>query len=129
MGRWSAGAPICHPTSGSPSGGRNQNISDSGSFANEPAHRFWWSAERHGLRTPLMIRISKQHMIHAKRLVRVRTAALVCVALVVLGIPSIAQQRLVVVGGGKRPPEAMKKFVEWAGGKAAYILVIPWATS
>src|SRR5688572_13199633 len=70
-----------------------------------------------------------KYMSHAKWLTRVRTTALVCVALVALGIPSIAQQRLVVVGGGKRPPEAMKKFVEWAGGKSANILVIPWATS
>jgi cyanophycinase len=70
-----------------------------------------------------------KHMSHTKSLTRVRTAALLCVALVALGIPSIAQQRLVVVGGGKRPPEAMKRFVKWAGGSSANILVIPWATS
>ncbi len=42
---------------------------------------------------------------------------------------AFGQQRLVVVGGGKRPPEAMKRFVEWAGANSANILVIPWATS
>ena len=40
-----------------------------------------------------------------------------------------AQQRLVAVGGGKRPPEVMKRFVEWGGGTKANILVITWATS
>jgi cyanophycinase len=41
----------------------------------------------------------------------------------------VGQERLVVVGGGKRPEAAMRKFVEWAGGERANILVIPWATS
>jgi cyanophycinase len=49
------------------------------------------------------------------------TALLVCGA--------AAQERLVVVGGGKRPQAAMSKFVEWAGRDRANILVIPWATS
>jgi cyanophycinase len=42
---------------------------------------------------------------------------------------AIAQERLIVVGGGKRPPAAMSKFVEWAGMERANILVIPWATA
>ena len=58
-----------------------------------------------------------------------RTIVYICVVLFVFAGVSLAQQRLVVVGGGKRPPEAMKKFVEWAGGNSANILVIPWATS
>ena len=33
-----------------------------------------------------------------------------------------------IVGGGDRPESAMAKFVEWAGGAKANILVIPWAT-
>lgn len=42
---------------------------------------------------------------------------------------SIAQEHLVIVGGGDRPAEAMSRFVEWAGGKdKAHILIIPWAT-
>ncbi|MEP6789045.1 MAG: cyanophycinase [Acidobacteriota bacterium] len=39
------------------------------------------------------------------------------------------QQRLMVVGGGLRPPEVTKKFVEWSGGAKAKILVITWATA
>ena len=42
---------------------------------------------------------------------------------------SLAQERLVVVGGGKRPQSAMRTFVQWAGGSRSNILVIPWATS
>ena len=57
------------------------------------------------------------------------TFTLLCAFVFALSAPSLAQQRLVVVGGGKRPPEAMKRFVKWAGGNAANILVIPWATS
>lgn len=38
------------------------------------------------------------------------------------------QQRLLVVGGGERPPEAMKKFVEWSGGAKSRVLVITWAS-
>ena len=40
-----------------------------------------------------------------------------------------AQERLLVVGGGTRPPEAMKKFVEWAGNEKARILIVTWASS
>lgn len=39
-----------------------------------------------------------------------------------------AETRLVVVGGGERPPEALARFVEWAGGSASRLLVIPWAS-
>ena len=41
---------------------------------------------------------------------------------------AIGQQRLVVVGGGTRPPDAVKKFVEWSGGAKARILIITWAS-
>ncbi len=40
----------------------------------------------------------------------------------------IGQQRLLVIGGGERPPEAVKKFVEWSGGPNARILIITWAS-
>jgi cyanophycinase len=40
-----------------------------------------------------------------------------------------SQQRLMVVGGGNRPVEATKKFVEWSGGPKSRILVITWATA
>jgi cyanophycinase len=41
---------------------------------------------------------------------------------------AVGQQRLFVVGGGTRPPDAMKKFVEWSGGEKARLLIITWAS-
>lgn len=41
---------------------------------------------------------------------------------------SIGQQRLFVVGGGDRPVDGMKKFVEWSGGPQARLLMITWAS-
>jgi len=38
------------------------------------------------------------------------------------------QQRLLVIGGGDRPGEAVKKFVEWSGGEKARLLMITWAS-
>ncbi len=38
------------------------------------------------------------------------------------------QEKLVLIGGGERPKEAIAKFVEWAGGKQAKILIITWAS-
>jgi cyanophycinase len=48
--------------------------------------------------------------------------------LLFLAVPAIAQQRLLVIGGGERPPDAMKKFVEWSGGAKSRILVVTWAS-
>ncbi len=50
--------------------------------------------------------------------------------LVVLILPVVVfgQQRLFVVGGGTRPPEGVKKFVEWSGAGKAKILAITWAS-
>jgi len=39
-----------------------------------------------------------------------------------------ARERLVLIGGGGRPAEALARFVDWAGGPRARILVVPWAT-
>lgn len=39
-----------------------------------------------------------------------------------------SQQRLLAIGGGDRPPEAMKRFVEWGGGARSRLLVITWAS-
>jgi len=39
-----------------------------------------------------------------------------------------AQTRLVIIGGGDRPPEALARFVAWAGGASARVLVLPWAS-
>jgi cyanophycinase len=42
---------------------------------------------------------------------------------------ALAQERLIVLGGSlKFPHEAVTQFAEWARGKHAKILVIPWAT-
>jgi cyanophycinase len=47
----------------------------------------------------------------------------------VVARPARTEERLVLLGGGDHPQEAMLRFVEWAGGKAARVLVIPWASS
>jgi cyanophycinase len=38
------------------------------------------------------------------------------------------ETRLVIIGGGNRPPEALARLVAWAGGGSARILVLPWAS-
>jgi cyanophycinase len=60
------------------------------------------------------------------RPVLIRAATLLIVLTATLA--AFSQQRLLAVGGGKRPPEAMRKFVGWAGGEKAKIVVITWAT-
>jgi cyanophycinase len=37
-----------------------------------------------------------------------------------------AEEHLVLLGGGKAPPAALARFVQWAGGPRARILVLPW---
>jgi cyanophycinase len=39
-----------------------------------------------------------------------------------------AETRLVIIGGGDRPPEALARFVTWAGGREARVLVLSWAS-
>lgn len=36
---------------------------------------------------------------------------------------------LVIVGGGERPPEALARFVLWAGGVSARLMVVTWASA
>jgi len=38
------------------------------------------------------------------------------------------ETRLVIVGGGDRPPEGLARFVAWSGGASARVLVLPWAS-
>ncbi len=65
-----------------------------------------------------------------KRYDRKYQRTLIAAAFLLFGcIAAFGQQRLVVIGGGAKPPEAMKKFVEWSGGAKANILVITWATA
>ena len=56
---------------------------------------------------------------------RIMTAAL---AVATMAFAAWGQQRLLVVGGGTRPPDAVKKFVDWSGGAKARILIITWAS-
>jgi len=37
-----------------------------------------------------------------------------------------AEERLVLLGGGRSPEAALARFVQWAGGPRARILVLPW---
>ena len=54
---------------------------------------------------------------------------LLALALTLAGSSLDAGERLVVIGGGDRPQEALSRFVEWAGGPAgSRILVVAWAT-
>src|SRR4051812_30186349 len=66
---------------------------------------------------------------YLKTFAKAKSFACLCLLVLTIDMATAAQQRLVVVGGGKRPQAAMSRFVEWAGGNAANILVIPWATS
>jgi cyanophycinase len=38
------------------------------------------------------------------------------------------ETHLVIVGGGERPPLAVGRLVEWAGGPSAHLLVVTWAS-
>ncbi len=60
---------------------------------------------------------------------KINRFVLLGMTVILLFLQTSAQERLIVVGGGKRPKEAMAKFVEWAGKEQAHILIIPWATS
>lgn len=48
--------------------------------------------------------------------------------LLFLSCYAIADTRLLLIGGGKRPIEAMKTFTDIAGKDKADILIIPWAS-
>ena len=39
-----------------------------------------------------------------------------------------AQEQLIMVGGGKRTPDMLTKFIELSGNEKGKILVIPWAS-
>lgn len=40
-----------------------------------------------------------------------------------------AEEKLILFGGGAYTPAAIAKFVSFAGGKEARIVILPWATS
>ena len=59
-----------------------------------------------------------------------RTAFLTFVFALIAAAPAPAQTgHLVLIGGGDKPPEVMRKFIELAGGKDAPIVMIPTASS
>jgi len=56
-------------------------------------------------------------------------ALLACLPAAALGGGEGTKGHLVLIGGGDKPPEVMRKFVELAGGKDAPIVAIPTASS
>jgi cyanophycinase len=50
-------------------------------------------------------------------------------SLLFLPQPALAGERLVLLGGGPRPPEALARFVEWAGNGSSRLLVVTWASA
>jgi len=54
---------------------------------------------------------------------------MIVAAAVAAGAEHVTKGHLVLVGGGDKPPEAMRKFVELAGGPQAPIVAIPTASS
>ncbi len=63
-------------------------------------------------------------------MMRKQSVRSLCLFAVLVAAPvfEFAQHRLLVVGGGERPAEAVKKFVEWSGGDRARLLMITWAS-
>ena len=55
-----------------------------------------------------------------------RAAAL---AMFLVASTADAKERLVLMGGGDRPPAALARFAQWAGGSEARVLVVAWASS
>jgi cyanophycinase len=65
-------------------------------------------------------------------MIQVRPVALVLAfgaAAASLASGAAPERRLVIVGGGERPPAALARFVAWAGGASARVLVVPWASA
>jgi cyanophycinase len=49
--------------------------------------------------------------------------------LIIISSYSLAGTNLLLVGGGKRPAEAMKEFIQLAGSTKAKVLIFPWASA
>lgn len=69
------------------------------------------------------------HVFHLFQSLKLNRCVMLCTMMILLFLQTNAQERLIIVGGGKRPEAAMAKFVEWAGKERANILIIPWATA
>lgn len=57
-----------------------------------------------------------------------RTLALAALASLLAPPAQAATRRLLLLGGADRSPQAMRRFVDWAGGAKGRILVVPYAT-
>lgn len=57
-----------------------------------------------------------------------KISLLLLLSLVFLLNLSFAQQRLIMIGGGKRTDDVLTKFIEMSGSENGKILVIPWAS-
>jgi len=53
-------------------------------------------------------------------------ARTVVAVLLIASVPAAAEERLVLLGGGRAPDAALARFVQWSGGARARILVLPW---
>jgi len=60
--------------------------------------------------------------------IRFRRLFNLCLITALLVFNVSAQEKLVLIGGGKRPPEAIARFVDWAGEEKARILIVTWAS-
>jgi cyanophycinase len=49
-------------------------------------------------------------------------------SIIILTVNASAQEKLVLIGGGKRPTEAISRFVNWSGKEKARILIVTWAS-
>ncbi|MBA3692435.1 MAG: cyanophycinase [Acidobacteria bacterium] len=49
-------------------------------------------------------------------------------SIIILTVYASAQEKLVLIGGGKRPAEAISRFVNWSGKEKARILIVTWAS-
>lgn len=58
-----------------------------------------------------------------------RTPWLAAAFVVLLPPLAPAGEKLVLLGGGPRPPEALARFVEWAGNGDSRLLVVTWASA
>lgn len=60
---------------------------------------------------------------------RTRGPVLVLLVALALATPCESGERLVLIGGSPRPPAALQRFLEWAGGARAHVLIVPWGSS
>jgi len=60
---------------------------------------------------------------------RTRGPVLVLLLTLALATPGESGEHLVLIGGSPKPPAALQRFLEWAGGARAHVLIVPWGSS